>query len=117
LIYKRFYVKEKQQVVGIQEDLALFVMVFISLKLITKTVRMLIPVRCFTCGGLIADKHGEYSNRVKAGEDPAKVMDSLGVKRYCCRRMLISNVDTIYQIIPYYEALRRRMFEIQSDIE
>jgi DNA-directed RNA polymerase subunit N len=31
--------------------------------------------------------------------------------------MFISNVDTIYQIIPYYEALRRRMFEIQSDIE
>ncbi len=78
---------------------------------------MLIPVRCFTCGGLIADKHAEYSNRVRTGEDPAKVMDSLGVKRYCCRRMFISNVDTIYQIIPYYEALRRRMFEIQSDIE
>ena len=41
---------------------------------------MLIPVRCFTCGDLIADKYGEYQNRVKAGEDPAKVMDSLGVK-------------------------------------
>ena len=91
--------------------------VFISLKSLTKTEEMLIPVRCFTCGGLIADKHAEYSNRVRTGEDPAKVMDSLGVKRYCCRRMFISNVDTIYQIIPYYEALRRRMFEIQSDIE
>ncbi|HKH85362.1 MAG TPA: DNA-directed RNA polymerase subunit N, partial [Nitrososphaera sp.] len=53
---------------------------------------MLIPVRCFTCGGLIADKHAEYSNRVRTGEDPAKVMDSLGLKRYCCRRMFISNV-------------------------
>ena len=78
---------------------------------------MLTPVRCFTCGGLIADKQMEYSNRVKAGEDSAKVMDSLGVKRYCCRRMFISSVETIYQIIPYYEALRRRMFEIQSDME
>ncbi|HEU0143797.1 MAG TPA: DNA-directed RNA polymerase subunit N [Nitrososphaera sp.] len=87
------------------------------LKSLTEVQEMLIPVRCFTCGGLIADKHAEYSNRVRTGEDPAKVMDSLGVKRYCCRRMFISNVDTIYQIIPYYEALRRRMFEIQSDIE
>ncbi|MEP0826457.1 MAG: DNA-directed RNA polymerase subunit N [Nitrososphaera sp.] len=78
---------------------------------------MLIPVRCFTCGKPIADKYGEYSSRVKAGEDPAKVMDSLNIKRYCCRRMYISSVETIYQIIPYYEALRRRMSEIQSEIE
>jgi DNA-directed RNA polymerase subunit N len=78
---------------------------------------MLIPVRCFTCGNLIADKHGEYQNRIKAGEDPAQVMDSLNIKRYCCRRMFIASVETIYQIIPYYEALRRRMSEIQSEIE
>ncbi|MCI0564335.1 MAG: DNA-directed RNA polymerase subunit N [Nitrososphaera sp.] len=78
---------------------------------------LLIPVRCFTCGNLIADKHAEYSNRVKAGEDPAKVMDSLNIKRYCCRRMFIASIETIYQIIPYYEALRRRMSEIQSEIE
>ena len=78
---------------------------------------MLIPVRCFTCGNLIADKSAEYANRVKAGEDPAKVLDSLNVRRYCCRRMFISSVETIYQIIPYYEALRRRMSEIQSEIE
>ena len=90
-------------------------MVFISQH--RQQVQMLIPVRCFTCGALIADKHGQYSDRVKSGEDPAKVMDSLGIKRYCCRRMFISSVETIYQIIPYYEALRRRMSEIQTEIE
>ena len=78
---------------------------------------MLVPVRCFTCGNLVAQKYGEYTNRVKAGEDPAVVMDSLNIKRYCCRRMLISSVETIYQVIPYYEALRRRMSEIQSEVE
>jgi DNA-directed RNA polymerase subunit N len=31
--------------------------------------------------------------------------------------MFISSIETIYQIIPYYEALRRRMSEIQSEIE
>ncbi|HET7345643.1 MAG TPA: DNA-directed RNA polymerase subunit N, partial [Nitrososphaeraceae archaeon] len=51
------------------------------------------------------------------GEDPAKVMDSLNIKRYCCRRMFVSSVETIYQVIPYYEALRRRMSEIESEIE
>jgi DNA-directed RNA polymerase subunit N len=74
-------------------------------------------VRCFTCGKLVGDKYLEYTNRVKAGEDPAKVSDSLNIKRYCCRRMLVSTVETIYQVIPYYEALRRRMSEIQSETE
>ena len=78
---------------------------------------MLIPIRCFTCGNLVADKYAEYSNRVQAGQDPAKVMDSLNVKRYCCRRMFVSTVETIYQVIPYYEALRQRMSEIKSEIE
>ena len=78
---------------------------------------MLIPIRCFTCGNVIADKYAEYSNRIKAREDPADVMDSLNIKRYCCRRMFVSSVETIYQVIPYYEALRRRMSEIESEID
>ena len=78
---------------------------------------MLVPIRCFTCGTLIADKYQIYVNRVKAGEDPAKVMDELGVKRYCCRRMFLATVETIYQVLPYYEALRRRKQEVQSEME
>jgi DNA-directed RNA polymerase subunit N len=78
---------------------------------------MLIPIRCFTCGNLIANKYSEYSSRIKAGEDPAEVMDSLNIKRYCCRRMFVSSVETIYQVIPYYEALRRRKSEIESEID
>ncbi len=78
---------------------------------------MLIPVRCFTCGKLTGDKFLQFSNRVKLGENPGKVMDDLSITRYCCRRMFISSVETIYQVIPYYEALRKRMAEIQSEIE
>jgi DNA-directed RNA polymerase subunit N len=78
---------------------------------------MLVPVRCFTCGALIADKYQAYINRTKSGEDPAKVMDELGVKRYCCRRMFLATLETIYQILPYYEALRRRKQEVQSEME
>ena len=76
---------------------------------------VLIPVRCFTCGGLIADKYFEYKERVKSGEEESAVLDSLGIKRYCCRRMFISSVETIYQVIPYYEVLRRRMSEMQAE--
>jgi DNA-directed RNA polymerase subunit N len=72
---------------------------------------VLIPVRCFTCGFVIADKYSEYRERVKRGEDPAKVLDDLGVKRYCCRRMIVSNVDIIEEILPYYEAIYRQAWQ------
>lgn len=63
---------------------------------------MMIPVRCFSCGQVIADKWEEFDRRVnKEKEDPVKVFDSLGVKRYCCRRMLLGHVDLIDDIMNY----------------
>jgi len=59
------------------------------------------PIRCFTCGALIADKWEEYIKRVKEGEDPGKVLDDLGIKRYCCRRMFISAVVYIDDVLKY----------------
>ena len=57
---------------------------------------MMMPVRCFTCGAVVADKWDEYDKRVnKNKEDPGKVLDDLGVKRHCCRRMFLSNVEVI----------------------
>jgi DNA-directed RNA polymerase subunit N len=78
---------------------------------------VLVPVRCFTCGNLVADKFEDYQNKVKSGEEPAKVLDSLGIERYCCRRMLLTTVETIQQVIPFYEAMYKRHVEIQSELE
>ena len=78
---------------------------------------MLIPVRCFTCGNLIADMYNEYQEKVRSGEDPAKALDSLGITRYCCRRMLLTSLETIQQIVPFYEAIQRRNQEVQSELE
>ncbi|MGQ9780882.1 MAG: DNA-directed RNA polymerase subunit N [Nitrososphaeria archaeon] len=75
---------------------------------------MMIPIRCFTCGALIADKYEEYKKRVSAGEEPGKVLDELGVKRYCCRRMFISNVDIVDQILPYEESVSRKGKDFQT---
>jgi len=36
---------------------------------------------------------------VKTGEDPGDVLDSLGIKRYCCRRMLLSHVEIIDEVL------------------
>jgi DNA-directed RNA polymerase subunit N len=76
---------------------------------------MIIPVRCFTCGKLVADKYNEFVTRVKNGEEPSIVLDSLGLKRYCCRRMLISSMDVIDQLMPYNEALWKRHVEFSND--
>lgn len=78
---------------------------------------MLVPVRCFTCGNLIADKFEDYQNKVKAGEEPSKVLDSFGINRYCCRRMLLTSIETIHQVVPFYEAIQRRHQEVQSELE
>ncbi|MEM2321056.1 MAG: DNA-directed RNA polymerase subunit N [Candidatus Bathyarchaeia archaeon] len=64
---------------------------------------MIIPVRCFTCGKLIGDKWEEFARRVRAGESPEKVLDSLGLTRYCCRRMLLSHVEIIDDVIKFFE--------------
>ncbi len=63
---------------------------------------MMIPIRCFSCGQVIADKWEEYDARVnKNKEDAVKVLEDLGVRRYCCRRMLTSHIDLIDEIINY----------------
>jgi len=69
---------------------------------------IIIPVRCFSCGSVIGDKWEDFARRVKEGEDSGKVLDSLGVKRYCCRRMLLSHVDIIDEILKFYEEASKR---------
>ena len=68
---------------------------------------MIIPVRCFTCGKLVSDKWEEFTSRVKAGEDAKKVLDSLGVTRYCCRRMILSHIEISDSILRFYEEKRK----------
>ena len=65
---------------------------------------MIIPVRCFTCGKLIADKWEEFARRVKNGEHPKDVLDDLGITRYCCRRMFLSHVEIIDEIIEFHKS-------------
>jgi len=69
---------------------------------------MIIPVRCFSCGFLVGDKWEDFAKRVKEGEDAGRVLDDLGVKRYCCRRMLLSHVEIIDEILRFYEEASKR---------
>ena len=66
---------------------------------------------------MIADKFDTFQNDVKAGKEPQKVLDELGLERYCCRRMLLTTVESIQQIIPFYEAMHKRNQGVQSELE
>jgi DNA-directed RNA polymerase subunit N (RpoN/RPB10) len=56
---------------------------------------MIIPIRCFSCGKPIGHLWEEYKKRVAEGEDAKKVLDELGLERYCCRSMLLGQTDLI----------------------
>lgn len=75
---------------------------------------MIIPVKCFTCGKVLADKYLYYQSQVRelklsrsididkviylTQENVKKtpegiVLDNLGLNKMCCRRHMLSHVD------------------------
>ncbi len=56
---------------------------------------MIIPIRCLSCGKPIAHLWEKYKVKVAKGEDPKKVLDELGVQRYCCRAVFLGHVDLL----------------------
>lgn len=75
---------------------------------------MLIPVKCFTCGKVLADKYRFYETKVrerKSGRNmqvdgviyltetnrdktpEGEVLDSLRLDKYCCRRHMLTHVN------------------------
>ena len=81
---------------------------------------MIIPIRCITCGKVIADKWMYYKKQIEKNKekekensenekedsenkkykniDPnfnGKLLDDIGITKICCRRHMISHVDLI----------------------
>ena len=54
---------------------------------------MLIPVCCFSCNRRIGEHWIEYCERIDHGDPAQAVLDDLGMKRQCCRRMLMTGVE------------------------
>jgi DNA-directed RNA polymerase subunit N (RpoN/RPB10) len=70
---------------------------------------MIIPVRCFTCGGLIADKYIKFKKDLKEKKIKNENIDdqnrnleeifcNLKLKRYCCRRMLFTQSNILNKL-------------------
>jgi DNA-directed RNA polymerases I, II, and III subunit RPABC5 len=71
---------------------------------------MIIPIRCMTCGKVLANKWNYYVEHTKNEEEhniintnvknvkktkKGEVMDKLGLKRYCCRRHILTHCDLV----------------------
>ncbi|MBI2145399.1 DNA-directed RNA polymerase subunit N [Candidatus Woesearchaeota archaeon] len=54
---------------------------------------MIIPIRCYACGKPVAHLYPEFQERTAKGEDKKKIMDELGMERYCCRALFLGHVD------------------------
>ncbi len=72
---------------------------------------MIIPVRCFTCSKIIGNKYekyvklleeknkeNKYINNQDDTIDNSDIFKKLKLKRYCCRRMLLTHVDLIHTL-------------------
>ena len=60
---------------------------------------------CFSCRKRISQYQFEYFERLEAGkkipggETAKEILDSLKIKRFCCRRMFLSHVDDDYLLL------------------
>lgn len=64
---------------------------------------MIIPIRCFTCGKVTGDKWEPYQEMLKNGICEKDALDKLGLKRYCCRRILLTHVELIDKMLNYVD--------------
>ena len=55
---------------------------------------MLIPIRCKTCGGVIANKYTKYISLLRNGSTPMEdILNILNLRRYCCRHAIMCVID------------------------
>jgi len=67
-------------------------------------IKIIIAIRCISCGKPIAQLWEPFKERTEAGEEPKKVMDDLGLERYCCRSQFMGHIDLIDEVARFKKA-------------
>lgn len=65
----------------------------------------ILPIRCYTCGKVIGGKWDPYQNMLSDGIEPKDALDNLGLKRICCRRMILGHVELIDNLLKYSQPI------------
>jgi len=65
---------------------------------------MIIPIRCMSCGKPIAHLWEDFKDQVDKGNEVKKVMDDLGLDKYCCRSQFMGHVDLIEEVAKFKKA-------------
>lgn len=60
---------------------------------------MAFPVRCFTCNKIIGRFEEKYNDLIDSGSSQKDALDTIGMSRYCCRRMFLGHVNIIDQLL------------------
>ena len=47
---------------------------------------MIIPVRCYSCNKIIANKWELFKSKIEEGVSHEESFKLVGLKRYCCKR-------------------------------
>ncbi len=62
---------------------------------------MIIPIRCYTCNKVIGNRYEAYLRYLEDKMTPADALDKLLLKRYCCRRMILTHQELIDKMLTY----------------
>jgi len=61
---------------------------------------MMVPVRCFSCGKVVGDDYERFKELLRK-KSAKEALSELEIDRACCRRMLLSSVEFIDEIMRY----------------
>lgn len=61
---------------------------------------MMVPIRCFSCGKVIAEDYEKFKELSKK-KPVSEVFKELKIDRPCCRRMYLTTVEYIDELMKY----------------
>ena len=56
---------------------------------------------------MIGNKYETYVAQCVNGKKPADAMNELGLKRYCCRRMVLTHVNLVDKLLAYHSFTKK----------
>ena len=66
----------------------------------------MIPPRCFTCNTVVGQNFDKFVKQKNHSGQYGTLLDQLGIKRICCRRMLLTHVEITDEICHYSSVSR-----------